>query len=145
MALDPITSALDFVSNIGGKIIDKLWPDPNEAAKAKLALLQLQQAGEFKEVEMRYQAIIAEAQSQDKWTSRARPSFMYVIYLFIVTAIPIGILSIFEPAKATAISTGANAWLAAIPTDMWMLFGAGYLGYGAFRSYDKGKSNGGNK
>ncbi len=145
MALDPITSALDFVSNIGGKIIDKIWPDPTEAAKAKAVLLQLQQAGEFKELELKYQAIVAEAQSQDKWTSRARPSFMYVIYLFIVAAIPIGILSIFEPTKATAIATGANAWLAAIPTDMWMLFGAGYLGYGAYRSYDKAKTNGGSK
>jgi hypothetical protein len=145
MALDPISSALDFVSNIGGKIIDKIWPNPEEAAKAKIELLKLQQAGEFKEIELRYQAIVAEAQSQDKWTSRARPSFMYIIYLFIVAAIPIGILSVFEPAKATAIATGANAWLSAIPTDMWMLFGAGYLGYGAYRSYDKAKTNGGSK
>lgn len=143
MALDPITGALDLINGVGSKIIDKLWPDKNEAEKAKLELFRMQQAGEFKEVELRYQAIVAEASSADKWTSRARPSFMYVIYLYILAAIPMGLLAVFRPAEAAAVAAGMNSWLAAIPSDMWWLFGAGYLGYGAFRSYDKAKINGG--
>ena len=43
MAFDPVSAALD----IGGKLIDRLWPDPTEAAKAKLALVQMQQTGEL--------------------------------------------------------------------------------------------------
>lgn len=43
MALDPITAALD----IGGKLIDKLWPDPAQRDAAKLRLLELQQSGEL--------------------------------------------------------------------------------------------------
>lgn len=33
------------ILNIGGKIIDKIWPDKTEADKAKLRLLELQQEG----------------------------------------------------------------------------------------------------
>lgn len=44
MAFDPISAALD----IGGKLIDRLWPDPTERDKAKLELLKMQQDGELK-------------------------------------------------------------------------------------------------
>lgn len=43
MALDPITAALD----IGGRLIDKLWPDPAQRDIAKLKLMELQQSGEL--------------------------------------------------------------------------------------------------
>lgn len=43
MSLDPITAALD----IGGKLIDKLWPDPAQRDAAKLELFKLQQSGEL--------------------------------------------------------------------------------------------------
>src|SRR5512137_2244250 len=39
-------------------------------------------------------AALSEAQSQDKWTSRARPSFMYVIYIIILAGIPVAIGSL---------------------------------------------------
>lgn len=82
---------------------------------------------------------LAEAQSQDKWTSRSRPLFMYVIYVLILSAIPMGVLYAFNPTKAGQIAIGFKAWLDAIPQDFIWLFGAGYLGYGAFRSFDKWK------
>ena len=41
---------LDFL-NIGSKIIDKIWPDKDEADKAKIRLLEMQQSGEFKQIE----------------------------------------------------------------------------------------------
>lgn len=43
MSFDPISAALD----IGSKVIDRLWPDPAQAAQAKLQLLQMQQTGEL--------------------------------------------------------------------------------------------------
>ena len=43
MALDPVTALLD----IGSKVIDRLWPDPTQAANAKLELIKLQQSGEL--------------------------------------------------------------------------------------------------
>ena len=43
MALDPISALLD----VGSKVIDRVWPDPAQAASAKLELMKLQQSGEL--------------------------------------------------------------------------------------------------
>lgn len=43
MAFDPISAALE----IGGKVIDRLWPDPAQRDAAKLELLKMQQTGEL--------------------------------------------------------------------------------------------------
>lgn len=131
----PIATIVDT----GLKILDKVIPDPEQRQKAKMELLELQQAGQLKELEVSMSAIIAEAQSQDKWTSRARPSFMYVMYVFILAALPMGVLFAYHPEVAGAVTTGVKNWLAALPEQLYWLFGTGYLGYSAARSYDKGK------
>jgi hypothetical protein len=46
MSLDPVTAILD----IGSKVIDRLWPDPVQAATAKLELFKLQQSGELAQI-----------------------------------------------------------------------------------------------
>ena len=134
MAFDPLTAALD----LGGKLIDKIFPDPTQRDAAKLELLKMQQAGELETVKIQMSAIVAEAQSADPWTSRARPSFLYVMYALILFAIPMGLLSFFKPDAATQIATGMKAWLAAIPDSLWAVFGVGYTGYTVARSaWDK--------
>lgn len=47
MALDPVTATIDAVSSIGGKLLDKFFPDPEERAKAELELFKLRQNGEL--------------------------------------------------------------------------------------------------
>jgi hypothetical protein len=123
-------------------IINKVIPDPQQQAAAKLALVQAQQNGELEEIKASLSAINTEGASQDKWTSRARPTFLYVIYLFLVIAIPYAILWCFEPAYADRMATGLNKWLTAIPESLYQLFGLGYLGYTGGRSFEKwvGKS-----
>lgn len=133
--IDPIT--LSGIFSIGGKLIDKLFPDPEARAEAQLKLAMLAQAGELEEMKTQMSAILAEAQSADPWTSRARPSFLYVIYIMILASIPIGVLSVFAPEAAAQIAAGMKAWLAAIPESMWALFGVGYSGYALARSWDK--------
>ncbi|NOQ51827.1 MAG: hypothetical protein GQ578_06395 [Desulfuromonadaceae bacterium] len=130
-------TGLGSVFDFGGKLLDKLFPDPAEKAAAQAKLMQLQQTGDLKELEIRMSAIIAEAQSADPWTSRARPTFMYVIYLMILASIPMGVLAAFAPAQASAIASGMQAWLAAIPDGLWATFGIGYTGYSVARSIDK--------
>lgn len=127
------------ILDLGKSLIGKIFRDPSEKAKAELELLAMQQSGELQAMQVQLSAIIAEAQSQDKWTSRARPSFLYVIYFMILASIPIGALHAFQPETATAIAVGMKAWLAAIPEEMWWLFGAGYLGYTGARTMDKKK------
>ena len=125
--------------SLGSSLIDKLIPDPEAKAKAKLELLELEQKGELTELQTRMSAILAEANSADPWTSRARPSFMYVFYVLILASIPMGVLHALDPEMATAIADGFRAWLAAIPSEMWTLFGVGYVGYAGARSWEKGR------
>lgn len=132
-------TGLGSIAELGGKIIDKLWPNKDEAEKAKLQLLQLQQAGEFKELEERMKAITTEASSADPWTSRARPTFMYVVYVLILAALPFSIFYAIRPDVAMQVVAGFKAWLNAIPESMLALFGSVMLGYTVARSYEKGK------
>ena len=120
-------------------VLDKVIPDAAERDKAKFEMRKLHQEGKLKELELQMSAILSEAKSDDPWTSRARPSFMYVIYLLILTAIPMGVLSAFNQELAFAIADGFNNWLLAIPSDLMALFGVGYLGYTGGRTYEKVK------
>ncbi len=122
---------------IGSKIIDRVVPDQAERDRQKMELRRLEQSGDLQELQTRMSAIVMEAKSKDPWTSRARPSFLYVMYTLILAAPLIGILSVFSPASAQAVAAGMQAWLAAIPTEMWSLFGVGYLGYTGARTWDK--------
>jgi len=120
-------------------IIDKIIPDKEARAKAKLELLALEGTHEMQLIEARLKAIVAEAQSRDPWTSRARPSFLYVMYALILFAIPMGVLSAFDPRLAGDIAGGMNAYLGGLPEPLYALFGTGYLGYTAARQWGKVK------
>ena len=143
MALDPLTAILDLANGVGSKLIDKIFPDKiaqeNERAKATLELLSLQNDFEIKQQTTQLSAIIAEAQSVDPWTSRARPSFLYVIYIMLIFGLPMGVLAAFRPDLSNSIAQGFGAWLQAIPDSLYTLFGAGYLGYTGARSIEKSK------
>jgi len=117
--------------------LDKLFPDADERNKHKVRMLELQTSGQFKEVELAVSAIVAEAKSLDPWTSRARPTFLYVMYIYLLAAMPIGVLAVFAPEEVEKAIAAAKLYLAAIPAEMWGLFGAGYLGYVKKRSDDK--------
>ena len=87
----PLTALLD----IGGKILDKVFPDPAQAEQAKLKLLEMQQNGELAKI----QADIAEQQevtkrwqsdmASDSWLSKnIRPLALIAIFTayFLFTA-----------------------------------------------------------
>ena len=120
-------------------ILDKVIPDKSARERAKLELLQLQGSQEMQLVEARLSAIVAEAQSPDPWTSRARPSFLYVMYALIMFAMPMGLIAAFDPTTARAIGAGMTSYLAALPDSLYALFGTGYLGYTAARQWGKVK------
>ena len=118
-------------------IIDKVIPDKEARAKAKLELLALEGTQELKQIEARLSAIVTEASSADPWTSRARPSFLYVMYTLLLFALPMGVLAAFNPGVARDIATGMNAYLNGLPEPLYALFGTGYLGYTAARQWGK--------
>jgi len=118
-------------------IIDKVIPDKAARDRAKLELLKLQGTQEMELLQTQLSAIVAEANSADPWTSRARPSFLYVMYVLILWSLPMGAIGVFHPEAATAISAGMSAYLNALPEPLYVLFGTGYLGYTAARQWGK--------
>lgn len=129
-------TGLSSIFDLGKDLIDRLIPDPAQKAQAQLQLLTMQQQGDFKAMDNQLEtmktalsAINTEGASQDKWTSRARPAFLYVIYMVILTGLPLSILSIWFPGQVHQVSASFGDWVRAIPDSLMTLFGTGYLGY----------------
>lgn len=80
MALDPVTAALD----VGGKLIDRLWPDPTQRDQARLAMLELAQKGELAEFSARADIVKTEAASENWLASSWRPILMVTFGALIV-------------------------------------------------------------
>lgn len=77
---------LDTVLNVGMKILDKFFPDPEQKAKAQLELLKMQQEGDFKKIEadiVEQQELTKRAQADmlsDSWLSKnIRPMTLIAI------------------------------------------------------------------
>ena len=132
-------SVLEALVSPVAKLIDKIIPDPQARDAAKLELLKLQGSQEMEAIRTQLTAIVAEAQSADPWTSRARPSFLYVIYALLLWSIPMGLIAAAAPEMAANIANGMNAYLSGIPEPLYALFGTGYLGYTAARQWGKAK------
>lgn len=128
---------LPAVSDLLKTLMQRVLPDPTAQANMQLELAKMAQTGELEVMKTQMSAILAEEQSADPWTSRARPSFLYVIYIMILAGIPIGILYTFNPAAAMGVASGLKMWLSAIPDSLYALFGAGYLGYTGARMSEK--------
>lgn len=84
MALDPVTALLD----IGGKVIDRIWPDPTQAANAKFELFKLQQSGELAQIAGQLKINEVEAANPSVFVSGWRPFVGWVcgfglVYSFI--------------------------------------------------------------
>jgi hypothetical protein len=120
-------------------VIDRVLPDREARDRAKLELLRLEGTQTAETIRSQLSAIIAEAQSPDPWTSRARPSFLYVMYALLLWALPMGLLAAVRPEAAQNIAAGMTAYLDGIPESLYMLFGTGYLGYTAARQWGKVK------
>lgn len=136
-AANAINATVNTAAEAAKAAINHFLPDPVEQQKAKAAIDQAVRDADYRDASLGMSAIVAEANSSDKWTSRARPGFLYVMYVMILASIPMGLLSAFNPEMAVQIADGMKAWLAAIPEAMWGMMGVGYVGYVAGRSYDK--------
>lgn len=80
MAADPVTAVL----NIGGQLIDRLWPDQEKKDQAKLALMEMAQKGELTELSVRGEIVKAEAASEHWLAANWRPILMLTFGALIV-------------------------------------------------------------
>lgn len=127
---------LDLTNNI----INKVFPNPADQVEAQRKLLELQQSGELQAAQIQMSAILAEAQSSDPWTSRARPAFLYLFYVIMLTTVVIApIIGIFFPTQMDQFFLNVSKGFIAIPGEVWAAFTTGYLGYGALRTVEKAK------
>jgi len=72
--MDPVTIML----GIGNKVIDRLWPDPTQAAAAKLELFKLQQSGELAVITGQMEINKAEAANPSVFVAGWRPFIGWV-------------------------------------------------------------------
>jgi uncharacterized membrane protein (DUF106 family) len=126
------------VASLVQTIIEKFVPDPQAKAAALQQLQQnqievqkMQDDLETKLNDIAGQNIRADAQSGDKFTSRARPLFMYIVEAILAFNY-IG-LPIFK-------MCGASIAPMDLPPDLLVLFGTCITGYVFARSTDKALS-----
>ncbi len=88
MAFDPVSAAFD----VGGKLIDRLWPDPAQRDAAKLKLMELQQSGALAQLAAETdlqkgaaEIVKAEAASGSFLASSWRPITM-LVFVALITA-----------------------------------------------------------
>jgi hypothetical protein len=75
--------------------------------------------------------------SEDRFASRARPAFLYVMYALLLGAFPMAVVAAVQPQVAATMTGAIGAYLAAIPEPLYALFGTGYLGYTVVREWGK--------
>lgn len=128
MALDPISAALD----IGGKVIDRLWPDPTAAAAAKLELFKLQQSGELAQITGQLDVNKAEAASASVFVAGWRPSVGWVC------SAGLGIQFVVGPMLTWgAALLGHPIAFPSLDMGTMMTLLAGMLGIGGMRTVEK--------
>ena len=128
MAIDPVTALLD----IGSKVIDRLWPDPVQAAQAKLELVKLQQSGDLAEIAGQLEINKVEAASSSAFTSGWRPFVGWTCGAGFAVQFVIGPLGEWASALAGHPVKFPQMDLS---TMMPLLFGM--LGLGAYRTAEK--------
>ncbi len=109
---------------------------PEQKVALELKVMELEQAATNAQMEM----IKAEASSADPWTSRARPSFMYIFYIILLTCgLVAPAIGIYRTQEMSIFFTNMALGFKAIPDNLYGLFGVGYLGYTGFRTFEKVK------
>jgi hypothetical protein len=140
MAFDPISAALD----IGGKLIDRLWPDATQRDAAKLKLAEMHQTGELAQLAAetdiakgQIEVNQAEAGSSSLFVAGWRPWIGWVCgvafaYHFVVQPLLAFILA----------ATGHPVTLPTFNMEALYTVLLGMLGLGSMRTFEKYKGVG---
>ena len=128
MSLDPISAALD----LGNTLITRIFPDPAQAANAKLELIKLQQSGELASMTAQTDINKAEASNPSLFVSGWRPAIGWVCALALAYQYLIRPLS----GSVGAIFGITIPPLPGLDDNLWQLM-MGMLGMGGLRTYEK--------
>lgn len=124
-------------------VIDKLIPDPEAKAKAKLDVLRMEQEGEFKKIDADLQVMLAQAEinkaeaaSPDPFRGSWRPAVGWVCVTGMAwTYVAAPLLGWLSAAKGWPVPPTIDTF------DLLIMLG-GMLGFGGMRSFEriKGKA-----
>lgn len=127
--------------DLAGKVFDKIFPNPAQAAEAKLKLFEMQQAGDLKVLEAETQLAMGqleinkvEAGSDSFFKSGWRPAVGWtcvfgLVYQFVFLPFATFFLEVYQVAAKLPTMN--------LDTLMTLLFGL--LGLGAYRTVEKVK------
>ena len=129
-----MTPLLDPILTLGTQLIDRLWPNPVDKAKAQMQLLELQQTGALKQLDADLQLALAQSQtnaaeaaSSNRFASSWRP------FVGWVCGAGLGYQLLARPLLMGF--TGHDFPPLELDTLMTLLFGL--LGLGAYRTAEK--------
>lgn len=128
MAFEPLTAILD----IGGKLIDRLFPDPKMKAEATMKLMELQQSGDLAIIAGQLELNKIEAASPDRFVSGWRPFVGWVCAGALAIQLVVGPLF----AWATALFGKVYA-VPALDVSLLTTLLVGMLGLGGMRTVEK--------
>ena len=118
---------VDALLGIGGKLIDKLIPDPAARDAARLDLLKLQQSGELAAMLAQTEINKVEAANSSVFVSGWRPAIGWVCALAMAYQYLLRpFLVAFNPVLA----------FPGLDVNLWQLL-AGMLGLGGLRTFEK--------
>lgn len=131
----------------GLALIEKLFPDPKVAAEHKLKVLELEQNGEFRELEAQLQRDLAqidlnkaEAQSTSVFKGGWRPMVGWICaaglgYQFVFAPLVGWAVSIYAFSRGVDLTNFPTPPTLDVGTLMTLLFGM--LGLGVYRTYER--------
>jgi hypothetical protein len=128
MSLDPISAALD----LGNTLIQRIFPDPAQAAQAKLELIKLQQSGDLAQITGQLDINKIEAASTSVFVSGWRPAIGWICacalaYQYLVRPLAIaGFAAFGHPLPV----------MPGLDDNLWQLL-LGMLGLGGLRTFEK--------
>jgi hypothetical protein len=128
MALDPVSALFE----IGGKVLDRVLPDPAQQAAAKLELMKLQQNGELAQIVGQMEINKVEAASSSVFVSGWRPGIGWVCGAGFAVQFVIGPLAEWGSALA-----GHPVKFPQMDTGTMMPLLLGMLGLGGLRTAEK--------
>ncbi len=138
-----LSGGLDSIVGTAGKVLDNLFTSDDEKQKNKIAMTQITLAAAQAEKQLELETekihlddmkdlrkqITVELQSEDAYVRRGRPTFNYIFYVILIFNY------IFIPIYQ--VITGEDLDPITLPTELWAVFGVGFIGYGYLRSQDK--------
>jgi Holin of 3TMs, for gene-transfer release len=133
MGLD--LTGIGSVADLLGTAINKIWPNPTEAAAAKIALLNAQQAGALKEMDADLQTNLAQIQANA--AEAAKPGLSFRDGAGWVCVIGFGVTILKPLIEWASVLAGHPISLPSVDTSTITTMLFALLGIGGMHVYEK--------